>query len=93
MGMDEQYEQMRRFSAQLETYDAALRAGLNDLQQAHDHVSPIWNDAFRRRYDAIWEPFHKQMEDYVSNGAPRYEAYLRKKIVHLSRFLFGNDSV
>ena len=89
MSMDEQFEQMKIFDAELDRFNNSLAAGLQELQKAHDLVSPLWQDEMRRKYDAIWTPFHERMEQYTKREAPAFTVFLRNKIRHLREYLHG----
>jgi len=89
MSLDEQYEQMIIFEAELAVFTRNLQSELASLAQCHEQVSPHWQDAMRKNYDAIWLPFHEKMIDYLKREAPAYLKFLHSKIQHLKEYLHG----
>lgn len=89
MSMDEQFEQMKLFDTELHRFNGVLSAGMHDLEKAHELVSPLWKDEMRRKYDALWSPFHEHMQLYIAREAPAYADFLRTKIRHLREYLHG----
>jgi uncharacterized protein YukE len=89
MSMDEQYDEMRKFHAALTTFNEHLRASMSDLEEQHKQVSPHWQDAMRRTYDAHWQPLEQAMRQYLNRDGPVYLKFLERKISHIERYLFG----
>jgi len=90
MSMDEQYAQMQNFELALTAFNERLRAYLAGLQVQHDHVSPLWQDAMRQEYDAVWVPFRETMQHYVASEGPGYVEFLTIKLHALRRYLYGD---
>jgi len=90
MSMDDQLAQMERFLHDLRGFNDQLASAARELAAAHDRVSPLWQDSFRREYDALYAPFAERLERYHTQEAPAFEAFLHEKIAALHRYLFGN---
>lgn len=89
MSMDEQYERMVYFRKDLIAFNERLKSSLADLQRHHDEVSPLWQDAMRKHYDVIWDPFKQNMSHYVKSEAPGYVEFLTHKMYDTERYLRG----
>ena len=89
MSMDDQYEMMQRFEHELREFNMQLKRSVQELENQHETVSPLWQDAMRREYDAVWGPFEETMKHYIDNEGPRYVEFLNIKIHALGRFLYG----
>ncbi len=87
--MDEQYQQMQRFLKELEGFNVALTESLQELRVKHDAVSPLWQDQFRRQYDAQYAQFIENMERYCYREAQKYENFLSSKMTSLRNYLGG----
>ncbi len=87
--MDEQYEQMQRFLKALEGFDVSLMTSFQELGVKHDAVSPLWQDEFRRNYDAQYAQFSENMQRYCYREAQKYESFLREKMIALAIYLRG----
>ena len=90
MSMDDQYYSMHNFRGVLIRFNEALRGSVVALKSQHDHVSPYWQDQWRKEYDSIWTPFEETMDRYVNAEGPNYEEFLNLKSEALRRYLFGN---
>ena len=90
MSMDHQLAQMERFQHDLQAFNERLNAAARELVNAHDRLSPLWTDSFRREYDALYVPFAERLERYRAHEAPAFEQFLREKSAALQRYLFGN---
>ena len=89
MSMDQQLEQMERFRRDLGAFNERLAAASRDLAAAHERLAPLWQDSFRREYDALYTPFAERLERYHHHEAPAFEGFLREKTAALHRYLFG----
>jgi hypothetical protein len=89
MSMDDQLAQMERFQRDLRTFNERLNAVARELVAAHERLSPLWDDSFRREYDALYQPFAERLERYRAHEAPAFEHFLREKSAALQRYLFG----
>lgn len=87
--MDEQCEHMRRFLMALEGFNVMLTTSFQELRVKHDAVSPLWQDEFRRHYDAQYAQFTENMERYCYREAQNYEAFLGEKLRLIKAFLGG----
>jgi predicted component of type VI protein secretion system len=90
MSLDEQYEQMQYFSVALDAFNERLRGSVADLKHHHEAVHPLWQDSFRRMYDAEWTEFEERMNAYLQREGPMYEQFLVSKMQSLRLYLFGN---
>jgi hypothetical protein len=90
MTMDDQLAQMERFHRELREFHERLNNAARELAAAHEQVSPLWQDSFRRNYDAIYLPFAEQLERYRIHQAPAFESFLETKAAALRRYLFGS---
>lgn len=90
MSMDDQYEQLRRFSSRLAHANSALHAASQNLARAHERVDHDWQDALRREYDRLYSPLGDRVTRYLHHDAPAYEQFLREKIQALNRYLYGD---
>jgi hypothetical protein len=88
--MDEQYQMMLQFSRMLEQFDVDLNQAILELGIKHDAVSPLWQDEFRREYDARHTAFEANMKRYCYHEALAYESFLHEKLNYLRRYLSGN---
>jgi uncharacterized protein YukE len=89
MSMDEQFEQMQYFAQALNTFNDRLKSSMIDLSSKHAFVDPLWQDAFRKRYDAEWDAFKTSMELYIAREAPAYTEFLQQKLIALRNYLYG----
>lgn len=89
MSMDDQYREMRNFTASLMEFNEALKASVNDLTRNHEQVAPLWDDEMRRKYDATWGPFKEKMDYYVKSEAQNYVEFLHIKLHAIQRYLYG----
>jgi len=89
MSMDEQYQQMQIFTTTLMEFNGHLGASVNDLKKNHDHVSPLWQDEMRKRYDVIWGPFEEKMKYYLNVESQNYVEFLHIKLHALNLYLRG----
>lgn len=89
MSMDEQYEQLGRFAKALEQFNDHLSASIQELEEKHAVVSPMWQDEMRKNYDREWEPLRERMSVYVKGEAQRYVDFLHAKRRLLERYLRG----
>jgi hypothetical protein len=87
--MDEQLAQMERFQGDLRTFNERLSAAARELLAAHERLSPLWDDSFRREYDALYLPFAERLDRYRAREAPAFEQFLAEKSAALRRYLFG----
>lgn len=89
MSLDEQYEQMRFFAQALDEFNERLKGSVQDLTRYHDAVHPLWQDSFRKQYDAEWDEFEQRMDAYLRREGPAYTQFLVEKIRSLHQYLFG----
>jgi len=89
MSMDEQYEQMVRFTQTLERFNEQMNASVRELEEKHNVVAPLWQDEMRKDYDREWQPLHERMVNYTRIEAQRYVDFLRTKARLLERYLRG----
>jgi hypothetical protein len=92
MSMDDQLAQMERFRHELRAFNERLDAAARELGAAHERLSPLWQDSFRRDYDAQYTPFAERLDRYRAQEAPAYEQFeqfLDQKMAALRRYLFG----
>jgi hypothetical protein len=89
MSMDDQLAQMERFRHELRAFNERLNAAARDLAAAHERLAPLWQDSFRRDYDAVYSPFAERLEHYHVHEAPAFEQFLDEKAAALKRYLLG----
>ena len=89
MSMDDQFSELQRFRAALETFSMQLHASMMDLEEKHENVSPHWQDESRRRYDSFWVPLQENIRNYVEKESPNYHQFLESKIEATRRYLYG----
>ena len=70
--MDEQLAQIERFQQDLRTFNERLSAAARELLAAHEHLSPLWDDSFRREYNALYLPFAERLDRYRAHEAPAF---------------------
>lgn len=92
MSMDDVYERARALEGELEKFNDRLRGSFEEVMGAHGVVSPLWEDAMRREYDARWKPFEEAMQEYVERIGPKYVDILVERLRHLSAYLHGHGS-
>ena len=90
MSLDEQYEQMRFFAQALDEFNERLNGSVQDLTRRHEAVHPLWQDSFRKHYDAEWDEFKQHMDAYLRHEGPSYAQFLDEKIRSLQAYLFGH---
>lgn len=90
MSMDDQLAQMERFRHDLRAFHERLTAAARELTDAHERLAPLWQDSFRRDYDALYTPFAERLERYQNQEAPAFERFLDQKAASLHRYLFGS---
>lgn len=88
--MDETYDQMQSFLRALQDFDNHLRNSVSDMNRCHEVVAPLWQDSFRREYDARWEQFLDFMAQYLNRESVDYEQYLYDKLIQIRSYLYGN---
>jgi len=89
MSMDDQLAQMERFRHDLRIFNERLATAAHELAVAHERLAPLWQDSFRRDYDALHTPFSERLDRYRTQEAPAYEQFLDQKTAALRRYLFG----
>jgi len=89
MGMNDQYQQMIRFTKALEGFNDQLNTSMRELEEKHDGVTPFWQDEMRRDHDREWAPLHDRMKQYATLEGPRFVEFLRSKLRFLERYLYG----
>lgn len=88
--MNETEAQMTVFLSTLQAFNSHLHASVRDMAHHHEVVNPLWQDSFRRQYDAEWQQFVDLMARYLNREAPEYEQYLYEKLIALRGYLYGN---
>ncbi|MBM4429999.1 MAG: hypothetical protein FJ026_06555 [Chloroflexi bacterium] len=88
--VDDTYAQMTTFLQTLKDFNTHLHVSVSDLAHHHEAVNPLWQDSFRRQYDAEWQQFVDLMARYLNQEAPAYEQYLYEKLIALGGYLYGN---
>ena len=89
MSMDEQYAQMQRFTHALEEFNQRLAHSMQELEEQHNTVAPLWQDEMRKSYDTDWLPLHTLMTQYTRIEGIRYVDFLTYKMRLLERYLRG----
>ncbi len=89
MSMDDQLGQMQRFRHDLRGFNDRLTAAGRELAAAHERLAPLWQDSFRRDYDALYRGLAERLDRYRANEAPAFERFLDEKTAALNRYLFG----
>lgn len=89
MGMDDQYIEMKRFIADLVSFNQALGASMQQLETDYDAVSPLWQDEMRRLFDERWQPFQETMSHYLAHEGRDFVEFLSIRAHHLERYLNG----
>jgi hypothetical protein len=87
--LDEVFEQMRLFERTLFEFNEEVRASAAALSKSHDELCGLWRDEASLRYRAVYEPMAASLDQYLRADAPRFEEFLKSKIVHLERYLHG----
>jgi hypothetical protein len=87
--MDQTHTELVKFRSQLHQFNTALLAARKALQAEHDHVHPLWQDAFRKSYDQRWSQLSEGLDGYLDQEANIYLSFLDAKIRQLSRYLHG----
>ena len=89
MSLDETAERMMIFHRALERFNERLNASCRDVQRHHEAIAPLWQDEFRRRYDATWGPFDDSMQRYLTRDRPAYEDFINQKLRAIEAYLHG----
>lgn len=87
--MDETYHLMQIFYQTLHSFNLHLWNSFRDLSNQHNQVDPLWQDNFRKTYDAQWQAFEDKMVRYINAEAPNYDQFLFDKMHELRRYLEG----
>lgn len=87
MSMDDQFRELKFFQEALIQFNERLENGMRELEKRHESVSPFWQDAFRREYEAVWQPLGEGLHNYLTREGPTYVTFLNDKINALGRFL------
>jgi uncharacterized protein YukE len=88
--LDDTYHAMQHFRQLLAQFNDSLKGSVAELEVQHDKVSPLWQDQWRKEYDAIWGPFEEMMKRYISTEGPNYLEFLAIKSAAMRRYLFGS---
>jgi uncharacterized protein YukE len=83
--MNDTFREMKNFHDELRRFNQNLQSSMNDLQNNHDQVSPLWQDDMRKEYDAQWREFDEMMKNYLNREAPAYTQFLDKKLKSFSQ--------
>lgn len=89
MSLDETAERMRIFLHALERFNERLNASVRDVERHHEAISPLWQDEFRRQYDALWSPFEESMKLYLKKDRAAYEEFIQQKLRAIEAYLYG----
>ncbi len=92
MSMDNVYERACQLERELTQFNDRLRGAFDEVEHAHAHVSPLWDDAMRRDYDVKWKPLEETMQEYVQRVGPHYVEFLVERLRHLRAFLYGHGA-
>lgn len=87
MSLDDTHRELRRFKADLATFNSTLASAVKALEREHSQLAGIWKDRFRRDYDRRWAAFDQHMQRYLTSEAGKYTAFIDKKIAQLGRYL------
>lgn len=87
--LDEVHDSMCQFGAALDRFQSALEASCSELRRCHEAVEPLWQDSYRKDYDARYEPLREMLERYVQSQGPEYRLFIDRKVMSLRAYLFG----
>lgn len=87
--LDDTRERLIAFRQDLVAFRDRMGDSLADLSQRHASLDLLWNDSFRREYDAAWTPLRETLEAFHQREGPDYEAFLSEKIRVLDDYLYG----
>jgi hypothetical protein len=91
MSLDLTFEALGQFAAQLEAFDAALRASYTELRFCHEAVDGLWRDEARRTYDRGIAELEARLAGYLGSESERYEQFARQKLRQLEAYLHGGE--
>ena len=86
MSMDDVQESQRHFAQSLLELHQTLGASFSALREAHSEVDPLWRDAMRHQYDAVWQDLDEEMDNYIHNSAPELLEIVAKHLGHTKRY-------
>lgn len=89
--MDDVFERMRDFERVLERFQRALESSMAEMGKRHADVDPLWQDHFRRTYDAHYSPLQAMIAHYSRAQGPEYLRFLEEKARALEAFLYGKN--
>jgi len=88
--LDDTYQRMAVFRRDLAQFTEQMAASLAALHDHHAGLDGLWRDAFRRHYDATWEPLAQGVEAFRDHESPEYDRFLQEKIASLDEYLNGS---
>ena len=89
MSLDETFDRMRAFAAELEQFDDALQQSRIALESRHADAANAWQDAFAREYAEAWEQLQAGLERWCLHEGPEYRQFVTEKLRALSHYLDG----
>ena len=89
MSLNDTHDALLRFSRDLERFNQSLVGLEKDLADKHERVDGLWQDASRVIYDQALEECRIRLSRYVTQEAPRFENFLRRKTRQLEDYLRG----
>lgn len=89
MSLDETFDRMRAFAAELEQFDDALQQSRIALESRHADAANAWQDAFAREYAEAWEQLQAGLARWCLHEGPEYRLFVTEKLRALSQYLDG----
>jgi hypothetical protein len=88
--LDDTHERLLIFRRDLTAFTEQMAASLSALLDHHTGLDGLWQDTFRARYDAAWEPLMRGVEEFRDHESPEYDRFLQDKIRALEEYLYGS---
>ncbi|MCZ2156797.1 MAG: hypothetical protein LC114_23365 [Bryobacterales bacterium] len=85
--MDELYQEIKRFIAQLGTFNTSTAKNWDALQQAWESAAELWtDDETRNTFENDWGEMAVALRVYRERYAERYEEFLMQRKMALDEY-------
>lgn len=89
MSMNDVHHAMHRFEAELDQFNKELGLSIQQIQQMHERLKPLWRDQMRVDYDTTWKRLEEAMLAYLNLTAPENLEDMTGKQLATRRYLNG----
>lgn len=74
---------------ELERFNARLKNAVAEVEESHQLLKPLWDDAMGRDYEKSRQPLAEAMERYNHLFGPFYQNELVQRLRHIHAYLHG----